>query len=128
MANLTIARLAEAAEVGVETVRYYQRRGLLDVPERGEGIRRYTREDVQRLRFIRSAQAAGFTLEEISRLLAFDPVHDRPSIRALAERRIAALDEQIRLLRGSRAALTRLARQCGSSLSGPCPIVEAFEG
>lgn len=127
MAGLTIARLAKAADVGVETVRYYQRRGLLPVPERGDGIRRYGSEDVQRLRFIRSAQAAGFTLEEISRLLAFDPVDDRPSIRALAERRIAALDEQIRLLQGSRAALTRLARQCGSSDAGPCPIVEAFE-
>lgn len=127
MANLTIARLAEAADIGVETVRYYQRRGLLDVPERGDGFRRYGTDDVQRLRFIRSAQAAGFTLEEISRLLAFDPVDDRPSIRALAELRIAALDQQIRLLKASRTALARLAHQCGSGDAGPCPIVEAFE-
>nr|WP_314443943.1 MerR family transcriptional regulator [uncultured Sphingomonas sp.] len=128
MANLTIARLAKAAGVGVETVRYYQRRGLLEVPPSASGIRRYGDGDVQRLRFIRSAQGAGFTLEEIGRLLAFDPVADRPTIRALAERRIAALDEQIRGLKTARAALTRLARQCGNSATGPCPIVEAFEG
>ncbi len=127
MANLTIARLARAADVGVETVRYYQRRGLLDVPPSAGAIRRYGAEDVQRLRFVRSAQAAGFTLEEIGQLLAFDPVDDRPSIRALAERRVAALDGQIRQLTEARTALTRLARQCGNGDAGPCPIVEAFE-
>ena len=128
MAGLTIARFAKAAGVGVETVRYYQRRGLLEVPPSAGSIRRYDEADVQRLRFVRSAQAAGFTLEEIGRLLAFDPVDDRPSIRALAERRIASLDDQIRQLKGARTALNRLARQCGSGDEGPCPILEAFEG
>ena len=128
MADLTIARLASAAGVGVETVRYYQRRGLLAVPAAAGSVRRYGEGDVQRLLFIRSAQAAGFTLEEIGRLLAFDPVADRPSIRALAEERITALDARIRELEEARAALARLAHQCGSGASGPCPIVEAFEG
>ena len=127
MVDLTIARLAHAAGVGVETVRYYQRRGLLDVPFSAGGIRRYGREDVQRLRFIRSAQAAGFTLEEIGQLLAFDPHADRPTIRALAKQRIAALDTQIRQLRQARTALTRLARECEGGAAGPCPILEAFE-
>ena len=127
MANLTIARLAQAAGVGVETVRYYQRRGLLDVPPSAGAIRRYGEADVQRLRFIRSAQAAGFTLEEIGRLLAFDPVADRPSIRTLATQRIAALDTQIRQLQQARTALTRLARECEGGAAGPCPILEAFE-
>lgn len=128
MADLTIARLAQAADVGVETVRYYQRRGLLAVPSTAGTIRRYGAEDVQRLRFIRSAQAAGFTLDEIGQLLAFDPVGDRPSIRALAAQRIAALDAHIRQLQQARSALTRLARECESGAAGPCPILEAFEG
>ena len=59
---LTISKFANAGGVGVETIRYYQRRGLLAEPERGEGIRRYNERDLQRLRLIRSAQAAGFTL------------------------------------------------------------------
>lgn len=127
MANLTIARLAQAAGVGVETVRYYQRRGLLDVPSSAGAIRRYGDADVQRLRFIRSAQGAGFTLEEIGRLLAFDPVADRPSIRALTTQRIAALDAEIRQLHQARTALTRLARECQGGAAGPCPILEAFD-
>ncbi|GAA4010915.1 MerR family transcriptional regulator [Sphingomonas humi] len=128
MAGLTIARLAKAADVGVETVRYYQRRGLLAVPDGAGSVRRYDGGDVQRLRFIRAAQGAGFSLDEIGRLLAFDPVTDRPSIRALAEQRIKSLDAQIRSLEVSRTALARLARECGKGDAGPCPILEAFEG
>jgi MerR family transcriptional regulator, mercuric resistance operon regulatory protein len=127
MAGLTIARLAESAGVGVETVRYYQRRGLLAVPAAAGTIRRYGSEDLQRLRFIRSAQAAGFTLEEIARLLAFDGVTDRSEVRALARQRIASLDAQIRSLRQSRTALSRLADQCGVGKGEACPILEAFE-
>lgn len=127
MAGLTIARLADAAGVGVETVRFYQRRGLLAVPAAAGAIRRYGPDDVQRLRFIRSAQMAGFTLKEIERLLAFDPIGDRPAIRSLSEQRIAALDQQIRALKEARSALARLARQCSSGDTGPCPILEAFE-
>ncbi|MGZ8336542.1 MAG: MerR family transcriptional regulator, partial [Allosphingosinicella sp.] len=88
--GLTIARLAAAAEVGVETVRYYQRRGLLDVPPRLGTIRRYGLDDLRRLRFIRRAQAAGFTLEEISELLALDATDDRARVREMATGRIAA--------------------------------------
>jgi MerR family mercuric resistance operon transcriptional regulator len=71
-ADMTIARLAAAAGVGVETVRYYQRRGLLPVPASAGAVRRYDAGHVRRLRFIRRAQAAGFTLEEIGELLALD--------------------------------------------------------
>lgn len=133
MAGLTIARLARGGGVGVETIRYYQRRGLLRTPERpaggsaGGGIRRYDDNDLQRLRFIRSAQAAGFTLEEIGRLLALDRDGDRAEVRALAEQRIAALDAQIAGLATARDALAKLARQCGAGDGGPCPIIEAFE-
>src|SRR5688500_5516328 len=126
MKDMTIARLASAAGVGVETVRYYQRRGLLAVPPRAGAIRRYGPADLVRLRFIRSAQAAGFTLDEIGELLALDRTDDRARVRALAAARIAALDERIADLARARAALARLTATCAAGTRGPCPIIEAF--
>ncbi|MBQ1500456.1 MAG: MerR family DNA-binding protein [Sphingomonas sp.] len=127
---LTIGKLAEAGGVGVETVRYYQRRGLLAEPERGYhgGVRRYGERDVRRLRFIRSAQAAGFTLEQIGELLALDARDDRPRARALAREQIAVLDRKIAELAAARDALARLARECSGGGAGPCPILTAFDG
>ena len=89
--SMTISGLARAGGVGVETVRFYQRRGLLEMPERDargptSGIRRYEDEDVRRLKFIRSAQAAGFTLEQIGELLQLDAGQDRKRARELAAR------------------------------------------
>lgn len=133
MAEMTIAGLARAGGVGVETVRYYQRRGLLETPERpgspghGSGVRRYGAEDLRRLRFVRQAQAAGFTLEEIAELIALDATEDRARAAELATARIAALDARIAELKGARDALGRLARECRSGASGPCPIIAAFE-
>jgi len=133
MAVITVSLLAKGAGIGVETVRFYQRKGLLRLPERpssggiGGGIRHYDDDDLKRLRFIRSAQAAGFTLAEIGQLLDFDRTADRPAIHALAEARIAALDAQISQLKSARASLSRLARECRSGSAGPCPIVEAFD-
>jgi MerR family mercuric resistance operon transcriptional regulator len=124
---LTIARLAAQGGVGVETVRYYQRRGLMPEPPRSGGIRRYEQDDVRRLRFIKSAQAAGFTLQEIGELLALDATQDRARVRRLAQARVEALDSQIAQLRSARDALSRLARECGGGGSGPCPILTAFE-
>jgi MerR family transcriptional regulator, mercuric resistance operon regulatory protein len=127
MADMTIARLAAAGGVGVETVRYYQRRGLLDEPARAGSVRRYGSADVRRLLFIRRAQAAGFTLEEISELLDLDSSNDRARVRALAAERLAALDSRIADLEAARSALTRLATACAAGTKGPCPILEAFE-
>jgi MerR family mercuric resistance operon transcriptional regulator len=124
----TIGGLAKAAGVGVETVRYYQRRGLLPEPPRPPGeVRRYGAEDVRRLRFIRSAQAAGFTLNEIKELLDLDASDDRARARELAETRVAALDEKIAELREARDALTELATACAKKRGGMCPILSAFE-
>lgn len=125
--DLTIGGLARQGGVGVETIRYYQRRGLLATPRGGQGVRRYGEEDLKRLRFIRSAQAAGFTLEEVGELLALDAGHDRARARALATARIAALDAKIMELERARDALKRLARDCSSNSRGPCPIIAAFE-
>ena len=126
--SMTISALARSSGVGVETVRYYQRRGLLATPERGEGIRRYNAADARRLGFIRGAQRAGFTLEQIGELLHLDAGQDRARARELASERIAALDAKIAELQAARAALERLARQCHASDDGPCPIIAAFEG
>ncbi len=81
---------------------------------------------MRRLKFIRAAQAAGFTLEEIGELLALDAGHDHARARALAKDRIRALDARIAELEKARDALKRLARDCARS-HGPCPIIKAFE-
>jgi MerR family mercuric resistance operon transcriptional regulator len=133
MAERTISELAREGGVGVETIRYYQRRGLLGIPERATGpgraggIRRYGAQYARRLRFIRSAQAAGFTLEQIGELLALDATDDRGRVHDLAATRIAALDVQIAALMDARAALARLAEECGSGEEGPCPILMSLD-
>lgn len=126
-ASLTIGKLASTANVGVETVRFYQRRGLLELPTRDGGFRRYCYEDVRRLRFIKQAQAAGFTLEDIRKLLELDAIGDRTQARVMATERIIALDVKIEELKQARKALQALASECGSGSSGPCPILSAFD-
>ena len=125
--DLTIGKFAAAADVGVETVRFYQRRGLLATPRRIDGIRRYGPADVARLRFIRQAQAAGFTLEEIRRLLDLDSGEDRATVRGMAERRLAELDARMEALRQARTSLERLVSECAVGRTGPCPILKSFE-
>ncbi len=125
--NMTIGLLAHHGGVGVETVRYYQRRGLLGTPQRGDGVRRYDETDLNRLRFIRAAQGAGFTLEQIGELLDLDATGERQRARALATERIAVLDAKIAELQAARLALSRLAHDCASGSDGPCPILTAFE-
>ncbi|MEG3086915.1 MerR family transcriptional regulator [Sphingomonas sp. PB4P5] len=130
---MTIAGLARDGGVGVETIRYYQRRGLLHTPEPTggaglrKGIRRYGERDSRRLRFIRSAQAAGFTLEQIVELLALDATEDRARARDLAATQLKVLDARIADLAAARSALQRLASRCAEGTAGPCPIIEAFD-
>lgn len=127
VSSLTIGKLAAAGGVGVETIRFYQRKGLLEQPTRESGIRRYGSHDVRRLRFIRQAQAAGFTLEEIKELLELDASEDRRRARELAKVRIEALDAKIADLERARNALERLARECRQGSSGLCPILTSFD-
>jgi MerR family mercuric resistance operon transcriptional regulator len=124
---LTIGQLATGGNVGVETIRFYQRKGLLPTPTRDTGIRRYGSEDLRRLRFIKQAQAAGFTLEEIRELLELDSGQDRTRARELARSRIEALDAKIAELGRARQALERLATECGRGGKGPCPILASFD-
>ena len=126
MADLTIGALARKAGVGVETVRFYQRRGLVREPLRAGAIRRYDDRDVERIGFIKRAQAAGFTLAEIGELIALDAGVDRARARTLAKARLAALDVRIAELNAARAALARLAQECENGREGPCPIIASF--
>jgi MerR family mercuric resistance operon transcriptional regulator len=125
--KLTIGEFAAAGDVGVETIRFYQRKGLLDAPERASGIRHYGREDVRRLRFIRQAKTAGFTLEEVRELLELNAGEDRSRARELAKTRIEALEVKIADLQRARDALGRLASECAQGSTGPCPILASFE-
>lgn len=124
---MTIGKLAAAGGVGVETVRYYQRRGLMAEPDRNGGVRRYDQSDLSRLRFIRAAQAGGFTLAEIAELLALDASEDRAQARELANKRIAEIDAKVTSLRTAKRSLQRLADKCAEGGAGRCPIIEAFE-
>ncbi|MEJ0059485.1 MAG: MerR family transcriptional regulator [Terricaulis sp.] len=124
---MTIARLAGAAGVGVETVRYYQRRGLMPTPKKSGGAyRTYGQGDLERLIFIRRAQGAGFSLEEIQELLSLDRSNDKKRVRELARERLVALDLKITELREAQSALTKLLGVCEKRNGGPCPIIEAF--
>lgn len=133
MKYMTISALARSGDVGVETVRFYQRLGLLETPARPAGgetggrIRRYGDEHLRRLRFIRAAKAAGFTLDEISELIALDSTNERARAREMANARVAALDAKILELTAARKALKHLAEECAAGSSGPCPILDSFD-
>jgi MerR family mercuric resistance operon transcriptional regulator len=127
-AQMTIGRLARAANVGVETVRYYQRRGLLPKPARpAGGFRYYGPQALEQLKSVRRAQRAGFRLSEIAILLRLDRVRDRDAAQRLARRKVAEIDQQIEALRTLRDALGALTRACERRAGAvPCPILEAF--
>lgn len=128
MKALRISELAQAGGVGVETVRFYQRKGLLSVPLGGaSGGRHYGGDDVQRLRYVKRAQAAGFSLAEIATLIDLDRTDDRPRAREMARERLAALEAQIAELEQARASLAKLATACAKGGAGPCPILAAFD-
>ena len=123
---MRIAQLARAANVGVETVRYYQRIGLLPKPARTRGFREYEASDVQRLRFIKRAQSLGFTLEEVSTLLALS-ASDCKNVERLAGERLTAILERVADLHRIEAVLTDVIRRC--RLRQPyegCPIIETL--
>jgi len=131
MEGITIGKLARRAGVGVETIRFYERKGLLPEPPRTRsGYRAYPEETVRRLRFIRRAKELGFTLREIRELLALraGPEATCDAVRERARAKIADIEARIRTLEAMRAALERLAADCPAS--GPvraCPILDALE-
>jgi DNA-binding transcriptional MerR regulator len=128
MAGLTIGKLAAAEGVGVETVRFYQRRGLLAQPERrGSGYRVYSEADRWRLAFIRRARALGFTLAEIADLLGPAEARSASDIAQAAEAKVAAVDEQIRELALLRCRLRRLVQVCEHGDNDDCVALRLQE-
>ncbi len=130
-AMLTIGQVARRARVRLDTVRYYERRGLLPPPPRtAAGYRQYAPETVRRVAFIKRAQGLGFTLEEIERLLSLrvTPGPGCTAVERSARSAIARLDQQLADLQRMRAALSRLADACGSQhATDQCPLLDAIE-
>ncbi len=131
MENLTIGQLAKKADVNIETVRYYERRGLMPEPPRKEsGYRQYSDEMVRRIRFIKHAKELGFSLNEINELLTLklDARTSCSEVKKKAETKIADIDGKIKTLQRMKKALVKLTKACGGK--GPakeCPILEALE-
>lgn len=125
---LTIGRLARAVRVNVETIRYYQRRGLLGTPRKpAGGVRHYPDEALARLRFIRRAQQLGFSLRDIGELLALGE-QSCAQTRDLAERRLADIEARLLDLARVRRTLKRLIRSCQAGKETVCPIVRTLSG
>ena len=126
--SLTIARVADAAQVGVETVRYYERRGLIAQPTQKAGAyRRYDSKHVARIRFIKRAQELGFTLEEIEELLALEDGTNRRSIRRIASTRLEQIRVRLKDLKRMEHALAHLLHECeADEKTLHCPIIAAI--
>ena len=124
--SYTIARLAAAAGVHIETIRYYQRRGLVAEPPRPVGgVRRYTEADAERLRFIKGAQAMGFTLAEVSNLLQLRARRSCRATRELAATKLQIVDSRIRELQQLRKELANLIADCDANADETaCPVIE----
>lgn len=128
--SLSIGELAQAAGIGVETVRFYERRGLLERPARpARGFRAYPRAALARIAFVREAQALGFTLTEVRALLALNdaPGTDCAAVRGRAAAKLGQLDTRMARLARMRSALHRLLARCpGRGSLADCPIVAAL--
>jgi MerR family mercuric resistance operon transcriptional regulator len=125
--GLTIGQLANKAEVNVETIRYYERRGLIDRPAKpAKGYRQYSKEVLHRLLFIRRAQTLGFKLDEIENLL-FLSVGHCTEIQSLAKQKLDQVQDKIQDLRRLEDVLADLVRQCNASVDkAHCPIVDTL--
>lgn len=126
--TLTIGRLARAANVGIETIRYYQRRELLPTPQATEStFRTYPPELVERIRFIKRAQELGFSLEEIAVFLKLEDGSNRTLIRKVASDRLADIRAKIDDLKRMERVLTTLVNECeATGRAKPCPIIAAM--
>lgn len=126
--GVKIGRLAERAGVHLETIRYYQRLGLMPTPRRDYGsVRRYGEDAVGRLRFIKRAQSLGFSLDEVKLLLELSVGEHCAQTRSFAEQKRRLVERKIADLRGIQSALDKLIRACGKGSKGHgCPIIESL--
>lgn len=127
---LTIGQVAKQADVGVETIRFYERKKLIAQPRRpASGYRRYDEQVVDRIRFIRQAQELGFSLSEIDQLLdlRLDPQRTCADVKSEAQAKIADIDGKMERLRCMRDALVEITRSCsGAGPTSECPILDAI--
>lgn len=128
IATLTIGQLAQAACVNIETIRYYQRRGLLEEPDKPLGShRRYPDHMVKQVRFIKRAQALGFTLEEVGTLLGLEGADCCADTRDLATHKLMLIETKLADLTAMRDVLAGLVTQCDAgNRRGECPIIHAL--
>ena len=128
MEQMTIGKLAAAAAVNVETVRYYHRRGLLSPPERPlGGIGRYPPSALTRLRFIKRSQSLGFSLHDVKALLSLDDGQACSAARSIAEHKLADVRQRIQTMEALEAALQQLVSKCSTSKRKvSCPLIEAL--
>lgn len=128
MPEMTIGQLAAAGGVNVETVRYYQRRGLLAVPERPSGsIGRYPSSALTRLRFIKRSQSLGFSLDDVQALLSLDDGRSCSAARAIGEHKLNEVRERIQRLQALEVALDELVDKCSTQRRKvSCPLIAAL--
>lgn len=126
---MTIGRLARASGLSVETIRYYEREGILPEPARTPAnYRLYAAESVERLHFVRRAKSLGFSLAEIRTLLALQQGGDRSDVRALALSHLEDIEQRLRDLSAMRQALRQAVADCdGHGSTAGCPIIQALE-
>ena len=127
--SFTIGALADSAAVNVETIRFYQRKGLMPSPVRRSGsIRRYAATDLARVQRIKSAQRLGFSLDEISELLMLEDGTRCNDARELAERKLQDVCDKLEVLRRIASALGKLVVQCGSARGAvTCPLIASLQ-
>jgi len=127
--NLTIGKLAKQANVTIETIRYYQRKGLLVEPDKPDtGYRHYPTAAIARIRFIKRAQQSGFTLKEISELLSLDSGHCE-DVQKMAEQKRQQINGQIKDLTALHTVLEQLIQGCQNDQSTEhCSLIDAFSG
>ncbi len=129
LSGLTIGTFAKAAGVSVETLRFYQRRGLLSEPDKPYGsIRRYGQADIARVRFIKAAQRLGFSLDEVAGLLTLDDGTHCDGARQLAESKLADVRGKLADLRRIEKVLATLVRDCRASHGTvSCPLISTLQ-
>jgi MerR family mercuric resistance operon transcriptional regulator len=127
--SMTIGTIAAAAGVNVETIRFYQRKGLMPEPDKPYGsIRRYGASDLARVRFVKAAQRLGFTLEEVGELLTLDDGAHCDEARLLAEQKLNDVRDKLADLRRIESALADLVRHCCAAHGTvSCPLISALQ-
>jgi len=123
---LTIGKLAKHCQINVETIRYYQRIGLMRVPETTQSYRYYNDKDIETLSFIQKAKDAGLQLNEIQELLQLE-LDDRTQVRQVIEQRLAKIDQRIEELQALKKRLSSWIAECKNTQESSCPILKQLK-